>query len=55
MSDHEILDWLERLSVPSGVDMSGNFITRPVVQEVRVWSPDIRGDELEEMNFTHNP
>ena len=32
--------------------MSGNFITRPVVQEVRVWSQDIRGDELEEMNFT---
>ena len=65
-TDTEILDWLERnlihLSVPSGVDMSGNRVAGQLHNEargsgggpsyVRVWSPDIRGDELEEMNFT---
>ena len=68
MSDHEQTNghWLERnlihLSVPSGVDMSGNRVAGQLHNEargsgggpsyVRVWSPDIRGDELEEMNFS---
>lgn len=64
-TDTEILDWLERnlmhLSIPSGVDMSGNRVVGQLRNEargdgggpgyLRVWSRDIRTGVREAMNW----